>query len=255
MQELYSQKDGEGADLIIMHGLFGNAKNWQSLAKIWAKNFKVHRPNARNHAFSFKSSHMDYQLMAQDLAIYMKNNSIEKSNIIGHSMGGKTSMKFASLYPQMVDKLIIVDISTGAYPPKHNKVLQSLEILNSKGWNSRKDALEALQKIKLEKATKDFLLSDLGRDKNKDNKLFLQMSLENIKANYEILIDGIEIDAIEAKTLLLAGKKSDYINAENLAKMQDKFLNFEYKFLDGGHWLHNDAMADVSQEIQNFISS
>lgn len=261
MQIVYATKDTKNTDnatvdnLIILHGLFGNGKNWTSLAKLWSQDFCVHRLNARNHALSFASSQMNYQLMAQDVVNYIQANNLAQAHIVGHSMGGKTAMLLTHTRPDLVKSLTILDISNGAYPPHHTKVLQSLQILNSQGWKNRAQALDALQHINLDLPTKEFLLTDLARDKNQANNLFLQMNLANIQNNYTNLIDKVEIDNIQTKTMLLAGSKSNYIDEKNLANMRLIFANLEFEVLTGGHWLNQEAQDDVYKKILNFCKS
>lgn len=255
MQLLHSTKDfsdSKASHLILLHGLFGNAKNWTTLSKLWAQDFYVHRLNARNHGLSFSSKNISYKLMAEDVVFYMQENSIDEAHIVGHSMGGKTSMTLANMRPDLVKSLSILDISTGAYKNHHTKVLKSLDILNSQGWHSRAEALKALVDINLDLSAKDFLLADLVRNKKLANKLFLQMDLDKIKLNYQSLTDAINIEIIKTPTLLLKGSGSDYVNATRLAQMEDKFTNLEVVTLEGGHWIHKQAQTQVLEKIRKF---
>lgn len=255
MQLLHSTKDfsdPQASHLILLHGLFENTKNWNSLAKFWSQDFNLHRLNARNHGLSFSSKNMNYKLMAEDVIFYMQENNINKAHIIGHSMGGKTSMTLANMRPDLVKSLSILDISTGAYKNYHTKVLKSLDILNSQGWHSRVEALTALADINLNLSAKEFLLADLTRDKKIANKLFLQMDLDKIKLNYANLTDAINIETIKTPTLLLKGSNSDYVNVARLAQMQDEFTNLEVITLEGGHWIHRQAQTQVFEKIRKF---
>ena len=82
--------------------------NWKSLAKAWSKNFCVHLIDQRNHGRSFWSHSFDYNVMAQDLLHWMDKQQIGQLSLLGHSMGGKTAMRFASENPDRIDRLITV---------------------------------------------------------------------------------------------------------------------------------------------------
>ena len=109
---LNSKIYGDGSqDLIVLHGFLGMSDNWKSFAlEIIKLNFKVHLIDQRNHGKSFHSNEFNYKILAQDLKFYIDFHKIKSFSLIGHSMGGKTAMMFSNIYPQMLKKLIIVDI-------------------------------------------------------------------------------------------------------------------------------------------------
>lgn len=120
MQILHSRIVGEGNPLLILHGYFGMGDNWKTHANSLAKDgFEVHLIDQRNHGRSFHSDEFDYESMVADLYDYIKHHQLEEVNLLGHSMGGKTVMLFATEYAKLVDKLIVADISPRMYPPHH----------------------------------------------------------------------------------------------------------------------------------------
>src|SRR5690606_10726753 len=101
--KLAFKKLGSGEPLIILHGLFGSSDNWQTLGRQFAENFTVYLVDQRNHGHSPHSEDFSYDFMADDLAELFSDENIEKASIIGHSMGGKTAMRFAQLYAEKVE--------------------------------------------------------------------------------------------------------------------------------------------------------
>ena len=91
---------GKGPAVIILHGLFGEGKNWLSIAQELADVSEVHLIDQRNHGNTFHHPKQDYIIMAQDLYNYIQYKKLNTYSIIGHSMGGKVAMQFAFLYPQ-----------------------------------------------------------------------------------------------------------------------------------------------------------
>jgi pimeloyl-ACP methyl ester carboxylesterase len=128
---------GQGEPVIILHGLFGTADNWQTIGKRLSEQYSVFLPDQRNHGRSPHDPAMNYDLMADDLLHLMESNWMFKARIVGHSMGGKTAMKFALKYPDMVEKLVVVDIAPKAYQGGHQEIFEamlSLDLDDVRPW-------------------------------------------------------------------------------------------------------------------------
>ena len=98
--KLYSNILGEGAPLLILHGFLGMSDNWKTLGKEFADaGFQVHLIDQRNHGRSPHSEDFSYLLMAKDIKEYCDAHKLENCILLGHSMGGKTAMLAASLFP------------------------------------------------------------------------------------------------------------------------------------------------------------
>ena len=98
---LKSKIIGKGSEvLIILHGFLGMSDNWNSYAKkINDKGFQIHLLDQRNHGESFQSEEFNYEILSNDLKYYIDYHQIKSFSLIGHSLGGKTAMMFASTYP------------------------------------------------------------------------------------------------------------------------------------------------------------
>ena len=131
---LKSKIYGSGSDnLIVLHGFLGMSDNWKSFGlQMINKGFKVHLIDQRNHGNSFHSKDFNYKILAQDLKFYIDFYDIKNYSLIGHSMGGKAAMMFSSIYPDDLNKLIIVDISPVFYKNNHEKIIKALKALDLK---------------------------------------------------------------------------------------------------------------------------
>ena len=99
--------------ILILHGFLGSGDNWITIGrKLNFKGFTVHLIDQRNHGRSYHSENFDYQLMSNDLLKYIKLHNIEDPILIGHSMGGKTAMKFSLEFPKLVRKLFVFFLLT-----------------------------------------------------------------------------------------------------------------------------------------------
>ena len=228
--------------------------NWRTHAKYYSQFFKVHAIDQRNHGKSFHSHHNSYEIMSKDLKYYFEYHKIKKSIILGHSMGGKTSMYFSCMYPKLVDSLIVVDIAPKKYDIRHKyiNVFKGLNYLNSIKISSRKDAFEILFKYLDEKHMVNFLLKNLYR--NDRNQLKLRCNIDTLSKKIEELGLYNENKLYPGKCIFIAGEKSDYIkkNDHNIIKM--KFPESSIVYMSGlGHWPHSEAPKQFREVVNKFL--
>ncbi len=163
--QLNFKKIGEGGKpLIILHGLFGMGDNWITIGKVLSVKYQVFILDLRNHGQSPHSDQFSYKIMANDVADFIKENNLEGAYLIGHSMGGKVLMQFAIDFPNIFEKLIIVDIAPKFYPVHHTSILQGLHSIDLKTLQSRTEANEILKRFESSEGVRQFLLKNLFRN-------------------------------------------------------------------------------------------
>jgi len=228
--------------------------NWKSLAKAWSKkNFNVHLIDQRNHGRSFWSPYFDYQLMAQDLLHWMDKQQIGQLSLLGHSMGGKTAMTFASENADRIDRLLIADISPRAYPPHHELILSSLAALDFNKIKNRKEADEALAVQIKELSTRQFLLKNLYW-KNPE-QLGLRVNIEVLQTKGTTIGKSLAKNTVcTLPTLFLAGGNSQYILPEDHLLIKKHFPKAALVTIPkAGHWLHAENPLDFSKAVLQFL--
>ena len=244
---------GQGDSLIILHGLFGTSDNWQTLAKQFAKNYTVFIIDLRNHGRSPHDDEFNYKVMAEDLKAFMEDHWIYETRIIGHSMGGKTAMQFALDYPDMLEKLVVVDIANQSYEGGHEAIFKALMSLDLDKIENRKDADEILKSQIEDFGVRQFLLKNLTR--NKEGGYEWKMNLPVIHENYQAILEKIESEEVfEKATLFIKGGLSKYITNENFAITQASFPNSKLETIeDAGHWVHAQAPKKLLQIVEEFL--
>jgi pimeloyl-ACP methyl ester carboxylesterase len=239
MQILHSRIVGEGKPLLILHGYFGMGDNWKTHANSLAKDgFEVHLIDQRNHGRSFHSDEFDYESMVADLYDYIKHHQLEEVNLLGHSMGGKTVMLFATEYAKLVDKLIVADISPRMYPPHHHDILKALNSVDFTIQNSRKLIDGKLSELISEVGIRQFLLKSVYR-KTKDELAF-RFNLKSLTENNNEVGEALpSFTVFEGDTLFLKGENSGYISVNEEPIIEAHFPNSTIKSIaNAGHWLH-----------------
>ncbi|WP_138434971.1 alpha/beta fold hydrolase [Winogradskyella algicola] len=251
---LHSNIIGKGKPLVILHGFLGMGDNWKTLAKQFSEsNYQVHLVDQRNHGRSFHSEDFDYELMAEDLKAYCKEHDLNDIILLGHSMGGKTAMLFAALFPELVSKLIVADISPRYYPVHHDAILEGLSSLDFSEIESRGAADEALSKYVKEAGTRMFLLKNLYWVEK--GQLGLRINLPVLKNNVSEVGEAFPIHATFNKdTLFLRGDKSEYIGEQDEAIIHRHFPNSEIVTIkNAGHWLHAENPKDFYEAVIKFL--
>ena len=255
MDILHHNSIGSGSNhLAILHGFLGMGDNWKSLAKAWSKkNFSVHLIDQRNHGRSFWSPSFDYQLMAQDLLHWMDKQQIGQLSLLGHSMGGKTAMTFASENADRIDRLLIADISPRAYSPHHELILSSLAALDFNKIKNRKEADEALAVQIKELSTRQFLLKNLYW--KTPEQLGLRVNIEVLQTKGTTIGKSLAKNTVcKLPTLFLAGGNSQYILPEDHLLIKKHFPKAALVTIPkAGHWLHAENPLDFSKAVLQFL--
>lgn len=253
MEILHSRILGKGTPFLILHGYFGMGDNWKSLGNRFAEFYEVHLIDQRNHGRSFHADDFDYEVMVEDLHNYITHYDLEKCILLGHSMGGKTAMLFAVEYPELVDKLLIADISPRAYEPHHNEILAGLNSIDFSVQNSRQLVDEKLSQLIPEAGVRQFLLKNVyWRTKGQlDFRFHLASLTEN---NPEVGVALPPFTSFEGATLFLAGGNSGYITKEEEPLIIAHFPNAEIITIPNtGHWLHADNPKLFFEEVMHFL--
>ncbi len=255
MPLLHSIILGKGEPLLILHGLFGMSDNWKTLGMKFAEDYEVHLIDQRNHGRSFHADDFSYELMVQDLLEYTDHYQLDKVNMIGHSMGGKTAMLFAVNYPEKLKKLIIVDISPKYYPIHHQIIVGALESLNFDSLHSRKEIDKVLQEYIEEESIRQFVMKNIYRIEK--DKFAFRFNLTSISKHLAEVGKALSSKSkYYGDTLFLKGERSGYILKSDEELIKEHFPNSKIeKISNAGHWLHAENPVEFYQKLMNFMKN
>ncbi len=251
---IYSKIEGLGKPLLIIHGFLGMSDNWKSLAMQYvALGFEVHLLDMRNHGRSFHSDNFSYEIMAGDVLDYCTSKSVSKLNIIGHSMGGKVAMVFATKHQNLVDKLIIADIGSKFYAPHHQEILTGLNAINFNVKPSRFEIEQVLQSYISDYGTRQFLMKNLywKTPDQLDFRFNLKVLTEKINKIGEALPDDT---FFEKPTLFIRGGNSNYILDADIDAIKSHFPAMQLETIpNAGHWLHAENPKMFIDKTAQFL--
>ncbi len=245
---------GEGADVLLIHGLFGSLENLNMIARTLEKDYRVTSIDVRNHGKSFHHKSMDYKEMAKDVFALLDHLHIENAAFLGHSMGGKIAMQCALSQPQRVNKLIVADIAPVLYPQHHNQIIAGLLAIDLSTVNNRRDADEQLSAAIPEAGVRQFLLKNLAKN---EQGLYWRVNIAAIANDYDQIAKGQQSDTpFMGKTLFIKGGNSNYISAAHRESIVQLFPNSKAHIIQGaGHWLHAEKPVIFNKIVTDFLQS
>ena len=251
---LYSKTEGSGQPLIILHGYLGMSDNWKTLSGQYAEEgFEVHALDLRNHGRSLHSDDFTYKAMVQDLIEYCAFHQLEQINVIGHSMGGKVAMFFATSHPEKVEKLIVADIAPKYYHPHHQDIMAALNAIDFSKKPSRAEVETIMSEFVPDFGTRQFLMKSLYW--KEPGQLAFRFNLDVFNSKIDNIGEALPGNAVfEKPTLFLKGEKSNYISEIDYPEIKQHFPNSKIETIkNAGHWLHAENPADFYKTTIAFL--
>ncbi|KAF2880817.1 hypothetical protein ILUMI_25350 [Ignelater luminosus] len=262
-----SSSSTESPPLIVMHGLFGAKRNWNSLCKVFHQKMipqrKIIAVDARNHGESPHSNTHSYPHLAEDVRQLCTQLDIKKASLLGHSMGGRALMYFALKYPHMVEKLIVADVSPINTSRSLNSMysifnaIQKVDLPSNESMSSaRINCDKQLSKSISDKGLRAFLLTNLAQDSNGSFiwKVNVQALMENFS---EHIADFPDVSGynFNGSVLFVAGETSDYIQKSDHSQILKIFPKAEFQEIKGaGHWVHSDKPNEFLKICLEFLN-
>lgn len=248
--QLHTQILGQGQPLVLLHGLFGSADNWGSIAKHFSQHYQVISVDLRNHGRSPHSDTQTYPDMADDLLEVLDTLGLAQVYLLGHSLGGKVAMQFATQYPDRVNKLIVVDMAMRAYPDRYTQLMDHMLAVDLSQIASRNEVDNALKDAIPNLRVRQFLLTNLVKN---EVQLQWRINLPALKANYATLIAAIAVH-FDLPSLFIRGERSDYVQASDIVELQQHLPQAEFVSLPTDHWVHAEQPQLFIQALEAFLA-
>jgi pimeloyl-ACP methyl ester carboxylesterase len=237
--------------LVIVHGLFGSARNWGAIARRMASDRRVVVVDMRNHGESFRADSHSYPHMADDLAEVI-NSLGGPVDLIGHSMGGKAAMQLALTRPALVGRLVVADIAPVAYGHSQVHLTQAMRRLDLSELTVRSDADRRLAQDIEDPGVRAFLLQSLDL---KAAPPQWRLNLDVLEREMDRIVGWPGTDgSYSGPTLFLTGAASEYVRPEHRAEIKRLFPSAKMAKLPGaGHWLHADKPREFEAALRAFL--
>lgn len=256
---LNTEQIGTGTRKVaFLHGLMGRGKNFTGIAKALGQDYSVLLLDLPNHAASYWTETFDYRQMADAAAATIRDFAAEEPvDVIGHSMGGKTAMYLALRHPELVRRLIIIDIAPAESKGNFDHLLSSLLKLDLSSLKKRSDAQAALREAIPSNTVRGFLLQNL---KVTSEGAAWEPNLEMLYRSLDQIMGWEGIDPAQGEkpfagqVLWVAGGESPYIQPEDTEPMRQLFPKVRKVTVKGAaHWVHAEKPEETTYLIDQFL--
>lgn len=223
--------------------MLGSSRNWLTAGRDLALHWHVLAPDARNHGRSPHDPVMNYEVLAEDLAGWMQGQGLARATIVGHSMGGKTAMLLACRRPELVERLVVVDIAPKDYFwVAHRGEFAAMNELDLGNLGSRTEAEMRFEARVPNLGMRKFLTTNLERDEAGRWRWTV-----NLPALTEALPlmekDSLRADdRYDGPTLFIAGGRSQYVQSADHEAIRRHFPAAKIEVIaESGHNPHMEA--------------
>ena len=261
--ELHYRRMGpEGATpVVILHGLFGSSDNWGSIGKelgtpsdASVTALDVLLVDLRDHGRSEHGTETSYPLMAADVHALVTGLGLKELVLVGHSMGGKTAMEFAQRWPELLKRLIVVDISPKEHANTQQYIVDALLNADISKGRTRKEVEEYMISQVPEPGVVSFLMKNLYW--KSEGELAWRMNIDLLAKKMDHILAGIGSKMVKVPTLFIRGGQSDYILREDIPAIKEQFPNSRIETISyAGHWVHAQAPDEVVEMIRSNSNS
>ncbi|HEY5788621.1 MAG TPA: alpha/beta fold hydrolase [Microlunatus sp.] len=254
----YTEQGDTGPRILLLHGLFGQGKNWTSIAKVLSEQARVIMVDLPNHGQSGWTGAVTYGEMAVAIADVLMADGDEPLNVVGHSMGGKVAMAMALLQPRSVERLVVADIA----PVRYERLtgfadyVTGMRSLDLGRLQSRAEADAGLAPYVPDEVVRSFLLQNLRRDPTSASGWHWQMNLSLLGAKLADLgaWPDLHTPPYPGPVLWVAGGQSDYITPAYGPAMRALFpRTTAFTIKNAGHWVHSEQPEIFVAALRRFL--
>jgi pimeloyl-ACP methyl ester carboxylesterase len=270
-ERLASRTLGEsGPRVVFVHGLFGQGKNWTTIAKGLADTHRVTLIDLPNHGHSPWTDRVDYLDMAEMLATELEHLG-EPVTLVGHSMGGKVAMQLALRRPELLRALVVVDIAPVEYPLQGGRTddpdeeaspfaafIEAMRAMDLESLTTRDEADQALREAVPSRMVRSFLLQSLVREGSGGEGWRWRLNLELLERDLGELRgfpDPPPGAIFDGPVLWVAGADSAYVLDDDRPRMDGLFPTTRLvRIKNAGHWVHSEQPEVFLETLRRFLA-
>ncbi len=259
-----------GPRVVFVHGLFGQGKNWTTIAKGLSDAHRVTLIDLPNHGHSPWTDRVHYLDMVEMLVTELEHLG-EPVTLVGHSMGGKVAMQLALRRPELLRALVVVDIAPVEYPLQGGRTddpdeeatpfaafIEAMRAMDLDELTTRDDADAALKAAVPSRMVRSFLLQSLVREGvGADGSWRWRLNLELLERDLGELRgfpDPPPGATFDGPVLWIAGANSSYVLDEDRPHMDALFPTTRLvRIKNAGHWVHSQQPEIFLTTLRLFL--
>ncbi|QHS23103.1 2-succinyl-6-hydroxy-2,4-cyclohexadiene-1-carboxylate synthase [Virgibacillus sp. MSP4-1] len=256
-KKYWVEEEGTGEPLVLFHGFTGSTKTWTPFISQWSRNFQVINLDLPGHGKTIVQEPFSMESVSADLNQILKKLDLRKVHLLGYSMGGRTALSFARLYPESINTLILESASPGLktqeeQEERQNRDEQLAKKVETEGLDAFVEYWSAIPLFETQKSLPKQVQNQLKQER-------LSHKPEGLAASLRYMGTGTqpswwkELHEIYTRTLLLTGdldKKFTSINKD----MQERLSNAQHQIIkDAGHTIHVERPRIFGKIVSDFI--
>jgi len=253
--ELSFNEYGVGPPVVILHGLFGSKRNFSAVARQLADSFRVVTVDLRNHGESPWDDRHDYPALADDVARLIERQLGEPVAVIGHSMGGKAAMLLALTRPELVERLVVVDIPPARSRGTPISYVHAMQTVPLAQLSRRSEVEQALAAAIPDPVVRGFLVTNIA---SRPDGLAWIPNLDAIERQFDTILDWPTLPAgtqYAGPTLFLTGATSAFVTPEHEPVIHQLFPAARLEQITAaGHWVHAEQPAAFLAAVRQFLA-
>jgi pimeloyl-ACP methyl ester carboxylesterase len=244
---------GAGPVVVLLHGLFGAARNFGAVQRALAPRFRVIALDMPNHGASPHRADMRYPIQAADVLETLRHLDALPAAVIGHSMGGKAAMALALAHPDAVARLLVSDIAPVVYQHGNASIAAALQAIPLRPGLTRAEADAALAGVVEDRTLRPFLLQNLQFGATPGWRI----GLDEIAAAVPDLEGWEDLPgSYDGPALFVTGAQSDYVRTEDRPAIRALFPAARFVAVkNAGHWVHADNPAGFLSVVEAFLEA
>ncbi|QGF24461.1 alpha/beta fold hydrolase [Raineyella fluvialis] len=249
----------EGPLVVFCHGLLGQGRNFAQIARqLGLHGASTVLLDMPNHGRSLWTEHFDYPEAADIVARWLVGSPEvggRPVTLVGHSMGGKISMLVALRHPELVEKLVVADMSPVVYHGHRQfaDIVAAIEALDLGQITDRQSASAMMRPLLPDRGLREWVLQNLARD---GDSWYWQPNIRMLAAELnKVLGWPEEVEGTwDGPTLWIKGANSDYVLPEYAPAMRRYFPNtLQVTIKDSGHWVHTERREVFTAALERFV--
>ncbi|EDQ91673.1 uncharacterized protein MONBRDRAFT_2177, partial [Monosiga brevicollis MX1] len=247
--------------VVFLHGLFGNRANFRTISRQLAEETQrdVYGLDLRNHGDSPWDNHMSFEAMADDVAetLHRLVQSPGGVILVGHSLGGKTAMVTALQNPELVRRLVVVDIAPIRYAAMRQsrsvaQAMQGVPLSGPGALRTRQEVDEHLRPLIPEDGIRQFVLTNFVSG-SRHREATWRCNVKALTAEMPSLATFPTFEAtadFPHPAHFLYGRRSDYVVERDVKPaLQRLFPQHTLQGFDTGHWVHAEQPGPFREAI------
>jgi pimeloyl-ACP methyl ester carboxylesterase len=241
--------------MFLAHGAVANAIYWDLVAPALRDKYHIVAVTARGRSKSDfapdgKYGTEDYVQDFRELTVALGLNQFI---YVGQSMGGKIGMTYAAMYPEQVERMILVDVggeSTGS--PSGDPMKSRPEVFNSpteiETWLRQFDRFSRLNQEAMD------IVVQTGFQQLVNEQWVSSLASPLIYQQRPVPPPVYDVlSKVQCPTVLIHCLLSDLMGAEIAAKTRDAIPNCELIQLDSGHLPHLERPDEFIRVVKGFL--